>query len=63
MDCSDSFEIQCPKCGAREQLTFSEMETKEMVQCTACGIVRGMRRDDVLEVCREAARSIRQRLS
>ncbi|NRQ13473.1 hypothetical protein BHMPCIPO_00687 [Ensifer sesbaniae] len=62
MDCTDSFEIQCPKCGMRERLTFSEMETREVVQCAACGAIRRMGKEDLLEICRDATKMTRERL-
>ncbi|MCY1332652.1 hypothetical protein D9M68_208470 [compost metagenome] len=62
MDCSDSFEIRCQTCGARERLAFSEMETREQIQCSVCGIVRSMGKEDVLEICRQATKATRQRL-
>ncbi len=62
MDCTDSFEIQCPKCGMRERLAFSTMKTREVFQCTACGTTRSMKNEDILETCRDAAKMTRQRL-
>lgn len=62
MDCSDSFEIQCQTCGARVRLTFTDMETSEQVQCTCCGATRSMQKEDILELCRDAAKMTRQRL-
>ncbi|MCY1246239.1 hypothetical protein D9M68_560710 [compost metagenome] len=62
MDDSDSFEIQCQKCGTPERLTFSEMKTRELIQCTRCGAIRGMGKENLLETCREAAKTMRQRL-
>ncbi len=62
MDCSDNFDIQCQVCGGRERLTFSEMELKELIQCSRCGTARGMQKDDILRICRDAAKMTRQRL-
>lgn len=56
MDHSDGFEIRCQACGAREHLTFSEMEMRDHVQCRVYGTVRNMRKEDILETCRDAVR-------
>ncbi|SDA58665.1 hypothetical protein [Sinorhizobium sp. NFACC03] len=62
MDGPDSFEIQCTSCSARERLSFHDMETREVIRCAACGTARSMEKEDVLEICREAAKMTRQRL-
>ncbi len=62
MDCSNSFEVKCRMCGMGERLTFSEMATKELVQCKYCGTTRSMRKEDILDICRDATKMTRQRL-
>ncbi len=62
MDCSDSFEIQCTKCGTRERLTLHDMETREAVQCSVCGTTGSLKKEDILETCREATKMTRQKL-
>lgn len=38
------------------------METRERVQRTHCGAARSMQKEDILEICRDAANMTRQRL-
>ncbi len=62
MDRSDSFQIQCPRCGMRERLTISGMETREVFQCFVCGTTRSLQKEDILQTCRDAASKTRQAL-
>lgn len=55
-------EIQCLTGSGRERFTFAQMETRERVQRTHCGAARSMQKEDILEICRDAANMTRQRL-